>query len=89
MSIYILRLYTVVTDDNRDISWEKYQIEDVGYFTGLDILRFNASNTYKNMEIVIDADSTSGDREEKGEEKEISYFSDHLRVFKKKLDVLL
>jgi hypothetical protein len=85
MSIYILRLYTVVNYDNRDISWDTYEIEDVGYFTGLDILRFNASNTYKNMEIVIDEE----EKKERKEEKEIGYFSDHLRVFKKKLDVLL
>jgi hypothetical protein len=76
--IYILRLYTVYSDDNRDISYEKYNITDIGYFSDLTVLKFNAINKYKDMDIVINEF-----------DNDLNYFADHLRVFKVKLDVMI
>lgn len=67
MYIYILKLYTITK--NQD-----YTSKIVGYFTNLDLLKFNASNYYKNIPIL---------------DKEPNYYMTHLLITKVIVNVII
>lgn len=68
MYIYILKLYT--TTKNKD----GYKIKTIGYFTDWNILKFNASNYYKNIPIL---------------DKECNYYMTHLLIIKTKVNEII
>jgi hypothetical protein len=76
-TIYVLRLYRVYEDDNRDIIFQRYNITDIGYFSDYNILKEKVDDKYKDLEIVMD----------KEDENSEDIYYEHLRVFEIELNV--
>jgi len=76
MSVFILKYYTVIPHDNRDIIWYSYKEQIIGYFESLDILKFTVNKSNNKIQLY------------EGDEMELEN-ENHLRYFKYKMNTLL